>query len=39
MLGRLARNVAFVRVTLAVAWIAMVTLLALLGLMLNRMIS
>jgi len=37
MLGRLAHNVTFVRVTLVVAWISMVTLLALLGLILNGM--
>ena len=38
-LGRLARNVTFVRVTLVVAWISMVTLLAILGLILDRVIS
>ena len=39
MLGRLAHNVTFVRVTLVVAWIAMVAVLAILGLILDGMIS
>jgi hypothetical protein len=39
MLGRLAHNVTFVRVTLVVAWISMVALLAILGLILGRVIS
>jgi hypothetical protein len=39
MLGRLAHNVTFVRVTLVVAWISMVAVLAVLGLILDGMIS
>jgi len=39
MLGRLAHNVAFVRVTLVVAWISMVAALAILGVILDGIIS